>query len=90
MRGQAYDKFLTVKEDQKSVCVSSHHHCVPLPSKIELFVILLQVFWISAFFLFLSRNELFSIVLLIHVYSKFVQFSSTTVFVYISKKKWRA
>lgn len=71
--------------------VPSYCHCVPVSlTRLNcLFVISLQVFQISAFSVFLCSNDLFLILLFFPVYSKFLQLSSTMVFSYISKKRWR-
>lgn len=73
------------------MCVPSYHHCIPVSStRLNcLFLILLQVFQISAFSVFLTSDDLFLILLLFPVYSKFLQFFSTMVFSYLSKKSWR-
>lgn len=73
------------------MCVPSYHHCIPVSStRLNCqFVILLQVFQISAFSIFLSSNDLFLILLLFPIYYKFLQLSSTMVFTYISKERWR-
>lgn len=73
------------------MCLPSYQHCVPVSlTRLNcLFVILLQVFRISAFSVFLCSNDLFLILLFFPVYSKFLQLSSTMVFSYISKKRQR-
>lgn len=73
------------------MCVPSYHQCVPVSStRLNcLFGILLQVFRISAFSVFLSRNVLFLILSFFPVYSRFLQLSLTMFFSYISKKRWR-
>lgn len=73
------------------MCLPSYHHCVPVSlTRLNcLFVISLQVLRISAFSVFLCSNDLFLILLFFPVYSKFLQLSSTMVFSYISKKRWR-
>lgn len=87
MKGQAHDKFPIVTEDQKSVCSEpSSLHPTAL-KRLNSLLFLLQGFWISAFSIFLSSNDLFPILLLFYVYPKFVQFSSTAVFMFISEKK---